>query len=73
MIASRLLALFTWMRFVVFCMHMYIYILCYLYTKRMYGVNYVGNNFILIEKNPELAIISSLILSNSHLYEKREN
>ena len=39
----------------------------------MYGVNYVGNNFILIEKNPELTIISSLILSNSHLYEKRGN
>ena len=72
MIASRLLALFTWMRFVVFYMYMYIYIMLFIH-ETYDGVNYVGNNFILIEKNPELAIISSLILSNSHLYEKRGN
>ena len=37
----------------------------------MYGVNYVGNNFILIEKNPELAIFLHLF-SQIRIYMRRE-
>ena len=51
--------------------YMYMYIWCYLYRK--HGVNYSRNNTNQIEKNPGLITISSLILSNTHLYERTGN
>ena len=39
----------------------------------MYDVNYAANNVNQIEKNPGLLIISSLILSSLHLYERTGN
>ena len=56
------------MKFVVFYISMYIYSV--IYTGMIYGVNYARSNINQIEKNPGLLIISSLILSNPHLYEK---
>ena len=56
------------MKFVVFYISMYIYSV--IYTGMIYGVNYAQSNINQIEKNPGLLIISSLILSNPHLYEK---
>ena len=47
---------------------MYIYRV--IHTGMIYGVNYAQSNINQIEKNPGLLIISSLILSNPHLYEK---
>ena len=44
-----------------------------LFIQETYGVNYSRNNTNQIEKNPRLLIISSLILSNSHLYERTGN
>ena len=38
-----------------------------------YGVNYSQNNTNYVEKNLGLLIISSLILSNPHLYERTGN
>ena len=40
---------------------------------RICGVNYAGNTVNDIEKNPGLLIISSLILSNSHLCKRTGN
>ena len=51
--------------------YMYVYIWCYLYRK--HSVNYSRNNTNQIEKNPGLITISSLILSNPHLYERTGN
>ena len=56
------------MKFVVFYISMYIYRV--IYTGMIYGVNYAQSNINQIEKKPGLLIISSLILSNPHLYEK---
>ena len=56
------------MKFVVFYISLYIYSV--IYTGMIYGVNYAQSNINQIEKNPGLLIISSLILSNPHLYEK---
>ena len=44
-----------------------------IYTGNIYGVNYSRNNTNQIEKNPGLLIISSIILSNPHLYERTGN
>ena len=55
------------MKFAVLCIYGVIY------TGNIYGVNYTRNNINQIEKNPGLSIISSLILSNPHLYEKTGN
>ena len=44
-----------------------------LFIQETYGVNYSRNNTNQIEKNPVLLIISSLILSNPHLYERTGN
>ena len=54
------------MKFAVFYIFMYIW----LYIQETYGVNYSRNNTNQIEKNPGLLIISSVILSNPHLYER---
>ena len=51
--------------------YMYMYIWCYLYKKR--GVNYSRNNTNQIKNSPGLIIISLLILSNPHLYERTGN
>ena len=51
----------------------YIYIYGVIYTENIYVVNYAQNNINPIEENPGLLIISSLILSNPHLYERTEN
>ena len=59
------------MKFVVFYISMYIYSV--IYTGMIYGVNYAQSNINQIEKNLGLLIISSLILSNPHLYEKTGN
>ena len=59
------------MKFVVFYISMYIYRV--IYTGMIYGVNYAQSNINQIEKNLGLLIISSLILSNPHLYEKTGN
>ena len=48
------------------------YIWRYLY-RNIYGVKYSRNSTNQTEKNPGLLIISSLILSNLHLYEKTGN
>ena len=45
-------------------------IYCVIYTGNIYGVNYARNNNIPTEKNCGWLIISSLIFSNLHLYEK---
>lgn len=48
------------------CIYMMLFI-------RICGVNYAGNTVNDIEKNPGLLIISSLILSNSHLCKRTGN
>ena len=53
------------MKFSVF--YFYVYIYGVIYTGKIYDINYAQNNINQIEKNPELLIISSLILSNPHL------
>ena len=44
-----------------------------LFIQETYGVNYPRNNTNQTEKNPGLLIISSLILSTPHLYERTGN
>ena len=44
-----------------------------IYTRNIYSVNCLQNNINQIEKNPRLLIISSLIISNPHLYERTGN
>ena len=44
-----------------------------LFIQETYYVNYSRNNINQIEENPGLLIISSLILSNPHLYERTGN
>ena len=44
-----------------------------LFIQETYGVNYSRNNTNQIEKTPGLLIISLLILSNPHLYERTGN
>ena len=44
-----------------------------LFIQKTYGVNYSRNSTNQIEKNPGLLIISSLILSNPHLYDRTGN
>ena len=44
-----------------------------LFIQETNGVNYSRSNTNYIEKNLGLLIISSLILSNPHLYERTEN
>ena len=43
------------------------------YTGNIYCVNYSQSNTNRIEENPGLKIISSLILSNLHFYERTVN
>ena len=59
------------MKFAVF--YFYVYIYGVIYTGKIYGINYAQNNINQIEKNPELLIISSLILSNPHLHKRTGN
>ena len=55
------------------CCFLYLYVYIVLFIQETYGVNYSRNNTNQIEKNPGLLIISSLILSNPHLYERSGN
>ena len=55
------------------CCFLYLYVYIVLFIQETYGVNYSRNNTNQIEKNPGLLIISSLILSNPHLYERTGN
>ena len=55
------------------CCFLYLYVYMVLFIQETYGVNYSRNNTNQIEKNPGLLIISSLILSNPHLYERTGN
>ena len=50
------------------CCFLYVYVYTVLFIQETCGVNYLRNNTNQIEKNPGLLIISSLILSNPHLY-----
>ena len=58
--------LFRWNLLFFICICIY----CVIYTGNIYGVNYARNNNIPTEKNCGWLIISSLIFSNLHLYEK---